>query len=138
MIVDGFISLCTQAGAGQVAGGRVYRGVLPRGYTLPAVAVHRYNGTQDYDMNGPVGIREDFIQVDAYGDTAVDCETTAAAVRSLFVGFTGALPDGTVVQGVFLERDMDMPFLPHADSKAISYRSVLGFRIVSVNAAPED
>lgn len=155
MLVDGIIQLMTGQGsipskyAAQVAavGGllgtddldrvTVYEGELPRGYKLPAVAVHQYNGNQDSDFSGPVDDREDFIQFDIYGSTAVAARTLKAAIRALFVGsreipgFLGTLPDGTVVEGIFLERDMDLPFLPHADQKGIANRTTLGIRVTS-------
>lgn len=146
MMLDGFISLLTgqntanlTAYQNQIAavtaltGNNVFKSVLPRGYTLPAIAIHRYGGTQDYEYDGPIGVREDQVQLDAYGDTAEQAQQVVKAVRALLVGFAGTLPDGTVVQAMYLERDMDMPFLPHADSKGIANRSVLGFRVVSSN-----
>lgn len=132
MNITGFINLLladpTTSG---LVGTRVYKAVLPRGYQLPAVAVHRYGGDQDYQMSGPVDIREDRIQFDAYGDTPDDCEATAEAIRALLVPYTGTLTDGTVVQACYLERDMDLPFLANADSKGIANRTCLGFRVIS-------
>lgn len=132
MLLDGFISLLTGTPAvNNLATGGVFKSVLPRGYALPAIAVHRYDGTQDYQFDGPVGVREDMIQFDVYGATAEAAQQVAEAVRTALVGYTGTLPDGSIVQAVYLERDMDMPFLPHADSKGIANRSLLGFRVVS-------
>ena len=132
MTLDGFIALLqADSGVNGLVAGRVYKSVLPRGYILPAIAVHRYGGTQDYELLGPVEVREDQIQVDTYGANADACEQVTEAVRSLLVGYTGTMSDQTVVQGCYLERDMDLPFLPHADAKGIADRSCLGFRIVS-------
>jgi hypothetical protein len=126
MMLDGFISLITAHGS---VGSRVYKSVLPRGYVLPAIAIHRYGGAQDYDYAGPVDVREDQIQIDVYVDAADD--TVLEAIRALISGYVGTLPDGTVVQACYLEREMDMPFLPNADTKGIANRSTLGFRVVS-------
>lgn len=132
MIIDGFISLLkADSGVHGLVAARVYEDVLPRGYALPAAVVHRYAGVQDYDMAGPVDVREDQIQVDAYGRTAPECQQVKETVRELLAPYVGTLPDGTVVQACYLERDMDMPFLPNADTKGIAYRSILGFRVVS-------
>lgn len=134
MILDGVISLLADQTSvtGLLSSAQIIsKSVLPRGYTLPALAVHRYGGTQDYEYAGPTQVREDQIQIDIYGDTAEDAQQVAEAVRAVLVGFVGTLPDGTVVQAVYLERDMDMPFLPHADAKGIANRSMLGFRVVS-------
>jgi len=138
MMLDGIISLITADTAVTSllsSAGAVYKSVLPRGYVLPAIAVHRYGGTKDYEFAGPVGPREDQIQVDCYGADPETAQQVTEAVRTLLVGYTGTLSDGTVVQGCFLERDMDMPFLPHADAKGIANRSLLGFRVVSVSSS---
>lgn len=129
MLIDGLIALITGDGAITAP---VYKSVLPRGYTLPAIAVHRYDGTQDYQFDGPTDPDENKVQFDVYGKTADECQQQSAAVRALLVSFTGTLPGGTRVQGCFLERDMDMPFLPNADTKGLAFRAVLGFRIISV------
>lgn len=135
MMLDGFISLMTaDSGVNGLVATRIYKSVLPRGYTLPAIAIHRYGGAQEYQADGPVGTREDSIQVDCYAEDPETAQQVAEAVRSLLAPFKGTLPDGTTVQGTFLERDMDMPFLPHADSKGIANRSMLGFRVVSVSS----
>ena len=131
-MLDGLIALLiADANTNGRIEGRAYKSVLPRGYKLPALAIHRYGGTQDYDMAGPVGVREDQIQIDCYGETADDCEAVAEDARSALVGYVGTLSDGTVVQACYLERFMDMPFLPHADAKGIASRSTLGFKVVS-------
>jgi hypothetical protein len=135
MLLDGIIAVLNgNTGVTALVAGRIYKSVLPRGYVLPALAIHRYGGTQDYSYAGPIRLREDQIQVDCYADDAETAQQVAAAVRSALAGFTGALNDGTVVQGCYLERDMDMPFMPHADQKGIANRTLLGFRVVSNEA----
>jgi hypothetical protein len=119
-----------QAVAAQVSG-RVYENELPRGYKLPAVAVHQYGGQQDYDLSGPVGVVEDQIQLDVYGLDSASCRAAAVACRDLLQSFTGTLPDGTTVQAIYKERDAAMPFLPNADAKGIANRWTLGFRVIS-------
>lgn len=132
MILDGIIALLNaDSGVNTLIAGRIYRNELPRGYTLPAIAVHRYGGTQEYDLNGPVGVKEDQIQLDVYGQDSATASAAAEAVKALLEPYTGTMPDGTIVQACYLERDMDMPFLPHADAKGIANRSLLGFRVVS-------
>lgn len=109
----------------------MFEQVLPRGYTLPAIVVHRYNGVQDQDYAGPIGIREDNFQLDVYGDTALDCDNVTSACRNLLIGYTGRLTDGTLVEGAYLEQDRDMPFLANADGKGIALRALLGIRFVT-------
>lgn len=134
MLLDGIISLLTaDSGVNALVSAQIYKSVLPRGYQLPAIAVHRYGGTQDYQFSGPTDTREDQVQIDCYSEDAAKAQQVTEAVRKLLVGYTGRLPDGTIVQACYLERDMDMPFLPNADSKGIANRSMLGFRVVSLN-----
>lgn len=132
MMLDGFIALLTDNSAvnGLIAG-RIYKSVLPRGYGLPAIAIHRYGGSQEYQADGPAGTREDQIQLDCYAEDPETAQQVAEAVRTLLASFRGTLPDGTVVQGCFLEREMDMPFMPKADTTGLANRSMLGFRVVS-------
>jgi Protein of unknown function (DUF3168) len=132
MLTDGLIAL-VQADPGCTAliAGRIYEGELPRGYTLPAVAIHKYGGNRDTQFSGPVGIRETQIQFDTYGRTALEARQVAQAIDSLVAPFAGALPDGTVVQLCTLERDMDMPFKADGDAKSVFSRSTLGYRIIT-------
>jgi hypothetical protein len=133
-MLDGIIALLTaDSGVSAVVHGRIYKSVLPRGYKLPAIAVHRYGNTQDYNFAGPINTQEDQVQLDCYAGDAATAQQVAAAVRALLTSYVGTLPDGTVVTACYLERDMDMPFLPHADSKGIADRTLLGFRVVSVS-----
>jgi hypothetical protein len=144
MLIDGIISLLQGNANGTdqskytaliaavtaVTGNRVYENELPRGYVLPAIAVHQYGGNQDYDMTGPVDVNEDQVQLDVYGADSSTCRQATRAARKLLEAYVGTLPDGTVVQAVYKERDQAMPFLPHADQKGIANRWMLGFRVV--------
>lgn len=136
MIMDGLITFLqedptVQAFAFNGQPVKAYLSLLPRGFSLPAIALHRYNGNQDYDMAGPVSVTEDNIQIDIYGKDAPTCQGLALAIKALLNPFLGTLPDGTTVTGCYLERQMDMPFLANADTPGIANRSLLGYRIVS-------
>jgi hypothetical protein len=113
-----------------IVGPRVYDTVLPRGYTLPAVAVHRYGSTQEYEFAGKVGPLDDQVQIDVYGTTSDVTNAASDAIRALLIDYVGTLPDGTEVQAAYLERAMDMPFMPNADKSNLAFRSVLGFRVI--------
>lgn len=110
--------------------GRVYENELPRGYELPAICVHQYGGSQDYDFDGPININEDQIQLDSYGADSLSCRQTARAACKLLESYVGTLPDGTIVQGLYKERDMAMPFTAKADQKGIANRWLTGLRVV--------
>jgi hypothetical protein len=124
-------SLITLLKAEALAGGAVFAQVLPRAYALPAVVVHRYNGTRDQDMSGPMDVREDNFQLDLYGATQADCDAVTDAARNFLTGYVGTLADGAVVSGTYLEQDRDMPYLANADVKTFAFRALLGFRFVT-------
>ncbi|HZP06773.1 MAG TPA: hypothetical protein VFB43_17875 [Terracidiphilus sp.] len=109
----------------------VYQDVLPRGFQMPAIVVHRYTGVREQTFAGPVNAREDNFQIDVYGDTPADRDAVLDVTRDLLVGYAGTLPDETVVMGTYLEQDRDMPYLPNADAKSLAYRSLLGLRFVT-------
>ena len=115
-----------------VPGSAVFKNELPRGYTLPALCIHRYGDDEDTDLSGPIGVRENQVQIDIYEDPSAEVlGEVYEAVRALLIGYVGTLPDGTVVSLIQLQRGMDMPFLPKADQKGIANRSLLGFRVVT-------
>jgi hypothetical protein len=133
MIADGLITLLTQA-ANPLGG--VHKDALPRGYTFPAMALHRYTGNQDYDMQGPTDTSEDNIQIDCYGTTQNERDALVASVMAALDAYVGTLSDGTVVQACYRERGpQDMPVMADADTKGVGYRSVIGYRIVKGKAA---
>lgn len=109
----------------------VYDSLLPRGYKLPAIVVHRYGGAHDQDFTGPIDCVEDNFQLDVYGDTSDAKEDIAQAARDLLTGYTGTLSDGTVVSGTYKEQDRDMPFLPNTAPENRTFRTVLAFRFIS-------
>lgn len=130
MTIDGIIELLKDTTAvSEIQGARVYDTVLPRGYSLPATAVHKYNGSTAYDFQGPIESGEDNVQLDLYARSTEELNRLVAAVKALLNPFKGSLPDGTVVTACYLERDMAFPYVPNADPTAITYRWVLGYRV---------
>lgn len=111
--------------------GTVSLSVLPRGYTLPAVCVHRYGMTQDYQFSGLTDPTEEQVQWDVYAADAETAQAVVSAIRGVFDAFTGRL-NNYVVQACYLERNMDMPFLAKADQVGIAFRSLVGYRVISV------
>jgi hypothetical protein len=130
----GFIQLLkNDSTVGPLVGSEVYDTVLGRGYVLPAVALHTYGTTQEYDYDGPVHVPEMQLQLDIYGKDAGEAVAVTDAIRSLLIDFKNtALSDGTFVQACFLERDEDMPYQTGADKTGVALRPVLGFRVVIV------
>ena len=111
-----------------LVGGRIYPVILPRGYTYPAICFHVFSDVPDYDFAGTTGHKSAQVQIDCYGASATSARQVAAAVTDLLADFSGSLEDGSLVEGAFIERDMDMPFLPTGDAKGISFRVLLQVR----------
>jgi hypothetical protein len=130
MLIDGLIALIQESETVNTTGG-VNENVLPRGYVLPAYVIHSAGGTQDTQFSGPVDIREDDIQFDCYGRTAIEARQCGAAVRTLLSPYVGTLPDGTIVQRVNVEMDMAMPYSARGDEKGLLDRWLLKLHFIS-------
>jgi hypothetical protein len=114
-----------------VAADQVYDTVLGRGFVLPAGALHVYGLGQDYDYDAPVGVTERQIQIDIYGRNPTEAAAITDAIRALLIDYKNAtLPDGTFVQACFLERDEDLPYQTAIGKTDVSFRPMLGFRVV--------
>jgi hypothetical protein len=78
-----------------------------------------------------VGVTERQMQIDIYGRNPTEAGAIADAIRRLLIDFKDAtLPDGTFVQACFLERDEDLPYQTGIDKTGVSFRPILGFRVV--------
>jgi len=108
---------------------RIYASVLPRTYKFPVACFHQYGQSALYSFEGLAPLTETYFQFDCYGSTATSAREVAEAIKAVLGGYTGTLSSGTV-QCCYLERDMDMPFVPDADVKGISFHTVLQFRFV--------
>jgi hypothetical protein len=129
---QGFIQLLkSDSTVSALVGTEVYDTVLGRGFVLPAVALHVYGLGQDYDYDAPVNVTERQMQIDVYGRNPNEANTVADAIRALLIDYKNAtLPDGTFVQACFLERDEDLPYQTGIDKTNVSFRPILGFRVV--------
>lgn len=130
MLIDGVIALLQSTESVSSLATGIYESELPRGFALPAVAVHQYGGSEDTDLAGPIGLLEAQIQFDCYAITGPSARAVAAAIEALLKPFTGSLPDGTVLSYCKLQRSMAMPFRPHADQKGIANWYTTGFSVV--------
>lgn len=131
-MIAGFIQLCAATPAiNNALQGRIYEDVMPRGYTLPCAVVHGYDGSQDYDFNGPLTIREDGVQFDVYAATGDEARAIVDTLRLTLGSFVGTLPDGTVVQACYVQRAMSLPFVTGADKSSTTRRHMIGFHVVS-------
>ena len=136
MLIDGIITLLTNtASVSALATGGIYEDELPRGYTLPAVCVHQYGGSEDTDMAGPIGLEEGQVQFDVYATNGSAARTIGKTIEAVLKPFTGPLPDGTNIKLFKLERSMAMPFSAKIDQKGIANRYLVGLAVTLDSAA---
>ncbi len=136
MLIDGIIALLTSTSSvSTLATGGIYEDELPRGYTLPAVCVHQYGGSEDTDMGGPIGIEEGQVQFDVYATSGSAARALGKAIEAVLKPFTGALPDGTNIKLFKLERSMAMPFSTKGDQKGIANRYLVGLAVTLDSSA---
>jgi hypothetical protein len=131
MITDGLSTLLlADSTLGGLIATRVYANVLPRGYIVPAVVYHRFGVEQVYTFSGPESVVETSIQYDVYAADYATVRAVAEAVKAVLTPYTGTLGEGTVVQACYLEQDLEMPILPDATVKGVTYHVVLQYRVV--------
>lgn len=65
---------------------RINWGAHPQGAALPALVLNVVSDAEGMVMNGPNGLSEGRVQIDAYADTYGDAKALARAVRTLLHG----------------------------------------------------
>jgi hypothetical protein len=136
MLIDGIISLLTNTSSIRtLATGGIHEDELPRGYSLPAVCVHQYGGSEDTDMAGPIGLEEGQVQFDIYATSGSAARALGKAIEAVLKPFTGSLPEGTSVKLFKLERSMAMPFSAKGDQKGIANRYLVGLAVTFDSSA---
>lgn len=114
---------------------QIYWTVAPKSAKAPYIVLNRDETLDNYTMQGPLTLRAALIQADCYVDTTITVnaayvlDALATAVRQALWSFKGTLPDAdeTVVNGVFIEKEWEMPY--EEGSKGYVLRSMLEFRV---------
>lgn len=117
--------LAHQAVAGQVDT-RVWWEVRPQGSKLPAIVLHRIDGSRDYHMGGPSGLVSSRVQVDCWGASYGDGKRTARAVVLALSGLK-ATHGEIEIQGVFADSERD--FSEEAGASTRVFRTSVDFII---------
>lgn len=86
-----------------LVGTRIYPLVLPEACQYPAITYQLISAVEIYTNDGPLGEVRARIQIDTWAKRYSQAKTVDQAVRASLNGFTGTLPDGTLV--CELERD---------------------------------
>lgn len=126
--------LLADAGVSALLGSRLYSVVLPRSYQFPASVYHVYGTSLTYTFAGPDNVAETLVQYDVYGVDATSTRNVADAIRGVLDSYTGTLANGMNVQAVYLQQDLDMPHVPDAAAKGVTYHIVLQFRVIHTTA----
>lgn len=110
-----------------LAGGDVYSMRAPEGAPGPFIIYQRTSTTRWRDINGPSGIAQAFIQIDAYAKTYLEMKTLAAQIEDIMDGFRGNVSHGNnspqdfvAIGGISLQNDID--FIDEND-EPILYRN---------------
>ncbi len=98
-----------------------------QGSAVPFLVLSRVATSDTYAMAGSVNFRDGLFQVVTYASDYYTSRSISAVVRQLLENFTGALPDGTVVSSVMVQKDWDMPF--EEGAKGFVYGAYLQFRV---------
>lgn len=106
-----------------LVGTAIYDGVLPRGFTLPAVVYHIVSAPSGYDFAGVSDPSEVKLQFDYYGDTAAQVYAVQCAVKAVLQNLRGTL-SGHRVLASFWNFDQDMPYEPTINKVAVGFRSL--------------
>jgi hypothetical protein len=75
---------------------------------LPAISYHEIHGNGEFTMDGPDLLQYSRMQFSCYGKLYGDAKRLARTLRQELEAFTGALPDGTVIEHMQREGEIDI------------------------------
>jgi len=90
---------------------RVYANQLPQlspDSILPAIVYKEVHGDGEFSMDGPDQLQYSRMQFSCYGKVYLDAKRVARTLKQEFEAFTGELPDGTVIEHMQRESEVDM------------------------------
>lgn len=107
---------------------RTYAGQIPElsaNSILPAIAYKEIHGDGEFSMDGPDQEQHSRMQFDCYGKVYADAKRLARTLRRELEAFTGLLAEGTVIEHMQRESEIDIfedaPFI---------YCTAVDFKIV--------
>lgn len=93
-------------------GGRLNAVGLPDLMPRPNIVYQIIDTSRVYSNDGPTGLKRAMVQLTCYADTYPAAKSLAAAVATVFDGYVGTAPDGTVIQSTFIDDERDAPAPP--------------------------
>jgi hypothetical protein len=116
-----------------LAGGRVYALRAEQNTPTPFVIFNRTGSDRWRAINGPSGIAQAYVQVDAYGADYYEAKELAAEIEDILDGYSGTVTYGSdspadfvKIGGVSLENDVDL--LEQA-AEPFLYRNSMSFLV---------
>ena len=129
MLHEGLTNFITSNGPiGAIVLNRVYANQLPEisaDAPLPAIVYKEVHGDGEFSMTGPDQLQHSRTQFSCYGKVYADAKRLARTLRQELELFTGALSEGTVIEHMQRESEVDIfedaPFI---------YCTAVDFKIV--------
>jgi hypothetical protein len=109
------------------SGNGVYWILMPKGASVPCIILSRIATDDTYAMSGSMQFRGALFEFDCYAASFYDSRSLGDIVRHLLEPFIGTLPDGTVVSGIQVTKDWDMPY--EEGGKGFVYRALIECRV---------
>jgi hypothetical protein len=94
-----------------LVGNRVYAAQLPElsaSSPLPAIVYREIHGDGEFTMDGPDQLQYSRMQFSCYGKVYGDAKRVARTLRQELETMTGLLTDGTVIEHMQRESEMDI------------------------------
>jgi hypothetical protein len=108
---------------------RMYPVLIPESPVYPLATYQLISDMADYTLDGSAGIEVKRIQIDTWSGGEVsasylDAKNAAEAIRNVLEGYSGQLPEGTYVAGVFVAQMQDL-----YEQDARAYRVLTDYKI---------
>lgn len=95
--------------------------------SLPAIVLQGIAGGPIVTLDSTLSLNERRFQFDSYASDYLSTRKLSKRIRQLLQDFSGPLYDGTIVQGVVVNLDIDMPW--ELGGTGYVYRALLDFSI---------
>lgn len=102
-----FSLLTTDSSVSSLVGTRLYPLLAPQDAATPFIVYQRVSASRWTSLEGPSGMAQPRIQIDAYTSTYAAAKTLATAIREKLSGYRGTVA-GTRIGGITLITDQDL------------------------------
>jgi hypothetical protein len=107
---------------------RIFPNVVPQGEAMPALTFQQISFPRDMTADGPSGLANPRIQVNAHATTYSGAKTLAVAVREALNGYHGTV-NGIVIQLISLQDEGDVPVVNAGVDVLTRYGKRLDFEV---------